>query len=75
MQYQGGAKNPIVVLPDADIVRITRIAADSAFGLAGQSCLNASVTITVGEAKETFTQAIAEVANKRIVGNGLNNKV
>ena len=75
MQCQGGAKNPIVVLPDADMARTTRITADSAFGLAGQSCLNASVAITVGEAKDTFTQAIAEAANKRIVGNGLDDKV
>jgi len=75
MQCQGGAKNPIVILPDADMVNTTRIAADSAFGCAGQSCLAASVAITVGEAKETFTQAIAEAANKRVVGNGLDNGV
>jgi acyl-CoA reductase-like NAD-dependent aldehyde dehydrogenase len=34
-QCQGGAKNPIVVLPDAEIEMTTRIAADSAFGCAG----------------------------------------
>ncbi|BAY81080.1 methylmalonate-semialdehyde dehydrogenase [Calothrix parasitica NIES-267] len=75
MQCHGGAKNPIVILPDADIVNTTRIAADSAFGCAGQTCLAASIAITVGEAQETFTQAIVEAANKRVVGNGLDDKV
>jgi len=70
-QCQGGAKNPVIVLPDADIAATTRIMADSAFGCAGQRCLAASVAITVGEAKQTFTEAIAEVAQTRTVGYGL----
>lgn len=70
-QCQGGAKNPVIVLPDADIAMTTRIMADSAFGCAGQRCLAASVAITVGEAKQTFTEAIAEVATTRKVGYGL----
>ncbi|MFQ5944422.1 MAG: aldehyde dehydrogenase family protein, partial [Anaerolineales bacterium] len=37
-QVQGGAKNPIIVLPDADMEMSTRIVADSAFGNAGQRC-------------------------------------
>lgn len=75
MQCQGGAKNPIIVLPDADIDMTTRIAADSAFGCAGQRCLAASIAITVGEAKQHFTEAIATTATQRIVGNGLDNDV
>jgi malonate-semialdehyde dehydrogenase (acetylating) / methylmalonate-semialdehyde dehydrogenase len=71
VQCQGGAKNPIIILPDADIEMTTRIAADSAFGCAGQRCLAASIAITVGEAKRTFTEAISETATKRVVGNGL----
>src|SRR5207302_1613728 len=39
IQCGGGAKNPIVVLPDADLAMTTRITADSAFGCAGQRCL------------------------------------
>src|SRR3954469_17844117 len=38
-QCQGGAKNPVIVLPDADMETATRIVADSAFGCAGQRCL------------------------------------
>ncbi len=70
-QCQGGAKNPVIVLPDADIAMTTRIMADSAFGCAGQRCLAASVAITVGDARQTFTEAIAEVAQSRKVGYGL----
>jgi malonate-semialdehyde dehydrogenase (acetylating) / methylmalonate-semialdehyde dehydrogenase len=75
MQCQGGAKNPIIVLPDADMAMTNRIVADSAFGCAGQRCLAASIAVTVGEARHTFTEAISETANKRIVGSGLDQGV
>ena len=75
VQCQGGAKNPLIVLPDADIDMTTRIAADSAFGCAGQRCLAASIAVTVGKARQTFTEAIAETAKQRIVGNGLDQGV
>jgi hypothetical protein len=75
VQCQGGAKNPIIVLPDADLDMTTRIAADSAFGCAGQRCLAASLAITVGEAREPFTAAIAETAANRVTGNGLEAEV
>ena len=71
VQCGGGAKNPIVILPDADIETSTRIIADSAFGCAGQRCLAASLAITVGEARDTFTEAIADAAATRVVGFGL----
>lgn len=70
-QCQGGAKNPIIVLPDADMAMTARISADSAFGCAGQRCLAASLAITVGEAHAPFREAICEQANNRVVGNGL----
>jgi malonate-semialdehyde dehydrogenase (acetylating)/methylmalonate-semialdehyde dehydrogenase len=70
-QCQGGAKNPIVVLPDADMEMTTRIVTDSAFGCAGQRCLAASVAITVGEAHTVFAQQIADAATSRKVGYGL----
>jgi malonate-semialdehyde dehydrogenase (acetylating) / methylmalonate-semialdehyde dehydrogenase len=74
-QCQGGAKNPVVVMPDADMETTTRIMGDSAFGCAGQRCLAASVAITVGEAKNTFTEAMADVATSRRVGYGLDEGV
>jgi len=74
-QCQGGAKNPIVVLPDADMEMTTRITADSAFGCAGQRCLAASLSITVGEAQRPFADAIAQIAATRVVGYGLDERV
>jgi len=74
-QCQGGAKNPVIVLPDADIEMTTRITADSAFGCAGQRCLAASLAITVGAAAQPFTQAMAEAADQRQVGYGLDANV
>jgi malonate-semialdehyde dehydrogenase (acetylating) / methylmalonate-semialdehyde dehydrogenase len=74
-QCQGGAKNPVVILPDADMAMTTKILADSAFGCAGQRCLAASIAVTVGEAQQRFTEAIADVATSRVVGNGLEDGV
>ncbi|HVU47166.1 MAG TPA: CoA-acylating methylmalonate-semialdehyde dehydrogenase [Terracidiphilus sp.] len=69
-QCQGGAKNPVVVMPDADMEMTTRILADSAFGCAGQRCLAASVAITVGGARPSFTEQIVATATNRKVGYG-----
>ena len=71
VQCQGGAKNPIVVLPDADIEMTAKIAADSAFGCAGQRCLASSLAFAVGDAAEPFAQAMADIAASRKVGFGL----
>jgi malonate-semialdehyde dehydrogenase (acetylating)/methylmalonate-semialdehyde dehydrogenase len=70
-QCQGGAKNHVIVLPDADMQMATQIISDSAFGCAGQRCLAVSVAVTIGEAQKTFRDAIAESASKLRVGNGL----
>jgi len=71
VQAQGGAKNPIVIMPDADPTLTTQIVADSAFGSAGQRCLAASIAITVAEAKGWFTEMICDAAVSRVVGYGL----
>lgn len=70
-QCQGGAKNHVIVLPDADMKMATQIISDSAFGCAGQRCLAVSVAVTVGEAQNTFRQSIEESAASLRVGNGL----
>src|SRR5579859_973614 len=75
VQCQGGAKNPAIVLPDADMNMATRIIADSAFGCAGQRCLASSVAITVGEARNVFTEQITDAATTRKVGYGLDSTV
>ena len=71
MQCQGGAKNHVIVLPDADMELATQIISDSAFGCAGQRCLAVSVAVTIGEAQKTFRNSIAQAASKIRVGNGL----
>ena len=74
-QCQGGAKNHVIVLPDADMEMTTQIISDSAFGCAGQRCLAVSVAVTIGEAQGRFRDAIAESAAKLRVGYGLDEGV
>jgi malonate-semialdehyde dehydrogenase (acetylating) / methylmalonate-semialdehyde dehydrogenase len=71
VQCQGGAKNPVVILPDADIASASEIVAESAFGCAGQRCLAASLAITVDGAREAFGEAIQQKALERVTGYGL----
>ena len=75
VQAQGGAKNPVIVLPDADMEMTTKIVADSAFGCAGQRCLAVSFAVTVAEARNTFTELICDAASTRVVGYGLDSGV
>ncbi len=75
VQCQGGAKNPLIVLPDADPQFTVNATADSAFGCAGQRCLAASLAFTVGESQNWFPKAITDTATDRIVGNGLDDNV
>ena len=71
VQAQGGAKNPVIVLPDADMEMATRIISDSAFGCAGQRCLAVSLAVTVAEARNSFMEMICDAASTRVVGYGL----
>jgi malonate-semialdehyde dehydrogenase (acetylating)/methylmalonate-semialdehyde dehydrogenase len=75
VQCQGGAKNHVVVLPDADRETTTQIIADSAYGCAGQRCLAVSVAVTVGEARDWFSKSITDTAASMKVGFGLDNGV
>lgn len=70
-QCQGGAKNHVIILPDADIKMATQIINDSAFGCAGQRCLAVSVAVTIGEAQKSFRDSIVEAAASLQVGDGL----
>ena len=71
VQAQGGAKNPVIILPDADMEMATKIVADSAFGCAGQRCLAVSLAVTVAEARNAFTELICDAASSRVVGYGM----
>jgi malonate-semialdehyde dehydrogenase (acetylating)/methylmalonate-semialdehyde dehydrogenase len=71
VQAQGGAKNAVVVMPDADMDTTVKIITDSAFGCAGQRCLAASVVITVGQASETIPSRLVELAKSKKTGDGM----
>jgi malonate-semialdehyde dehydrogenase (acetylating)/methylmalonate-semialdehyde dehydrogenase len=70
VQAQGGAKNPVVVLPDADIEMSAKIIADSVYGCAGQRCLAASTIITVDDEKRQVKDALYEAVKSRTTGYG-----
>ena len=71
VQAQGGAKNPVVILPDADMETSSRIITDSVYGCAGQRCLAASNILVVGDEKGHVKDALYEAAKSRRTGYGL----
>src|SRR5690606_818591 len=71
VQAQGGAKNPVVILPDADIEMSSKIIADSVYGCAGQRCLAASTIIRVGDDKGEIRDSLVEMVKARTTGYGL----
>lgn len=71
VQCQGGAKNYVVVMPDADMDMTAQIVSDSAFGCAGQRCLAISVAVTVADSAKKFNDALLNLAGKIKTGNGL----
>src|SRR6058998_4329019 len=62
VQALGGAKNHIVVMPDADLDRTVANVSESAFGCAGQRCLAGSVVVTTGKAYETVRDRLVDSA-------------
>lgn len=71
VQALGGAKNHLVVMPDADMPKAVDAILSSAFGAAGERCLAGSVLVPVGEAAEPLLQLLVEKTKKLSVGDGL----
>ncbi|MBE9516920.1 MAG: CoA-acylating methylmalonate-semialdehyde dehydrogenase, partial [Bacteroidetes bacterium] len=71
VQAQGGAKNPLIVMPDADIEMTSKIIADSVYGCAGQRCLAASNIVAVGDKNGLIRDALVEAARNKTTGFGL----
>jgi malonate-semialdehyde dehydrogenase (acetylating) / methylmalonate-semialdehyde dehydrogenase len=71
VQALGGAKNHMVVMPDAVIDKTVNGIIGSAFGAAGQRCMAGSVVVTVGEAHERLVPALKEATESVRVGDGL----
>jgi malonate-semialdehyde dehydrogenase (acetylating)/methylmalonate-semialdehyde dehydrogenase len=70
VQALGGAKNHMVVLPDADIGMAADAAVSAAYGSAGERCMAISVVVAVGDAAEPLVSAIEERLPKIKVGPG-----
>jgi malonate-semialdehyde dehydrogenase (acetylating)/methylmalonate-semialdehyde dehydrogenase len=70
VQALGGAKNHIVVMPDADMDLAVPAILNSAFGNAGERCLAGSVAVAVGRAADHLLQPLADGAGKMVVGPG-----
>jgi malonate-semialdehyde dehydrogenase (acetylating)/methylmalonate-semialdehyde dehydrogenase len=71
VQALGGAKNFVVVLPDADLERHMPAIAESFYGCAGERCLAGSVLLPVGDAHGRARDRLVEAARAIRVGDGL----
>lgn len=71
VQAQGGAKNYIMVMPDANMEASVKNILGAAFGCAGQRCLAAAVAVGVGEAYDTMKTELVNYARSLRVGYGL----
>jgi malonate-semialdehyde dehydrogenase (acetylating)/methylmalonate-semialdehyde dehydrogenase len=71
VQALGGAKNHMIVLPDADLDRVSGLLVDSLFGSTGQRCLAGSVIVGVDDAYEPIKERLLDRASALRIGNGL----
>ncbi|MBV8373088.1 MAG: aldehyde dehydrogenase family protein, partial [Candidatus Eremiobacteraeota bacterium] len=71
VQALGGAKNYLVVMPDAVNETTVNAVVASAFGGAGQRCLAGSVVVTVGDAAQRFVPLLVEAARNLRLGHGI----
>ena len=71
VQALGGAKNHMIVLPDADIEMAADAAVSAAYGSAGERCMAVSVVVAVGHAGDPLVAAIKERLPKITVGDGM----
>lgn len=68
VQANGGAKNYVVVMPDADVSRTVEALSTAAFGCAGERCMAGSTAIAVGKAAERVLPTLVEAARAIKVG-------
>jgi len=71
VQALGGAKNFVVVLPDADLGRAIAVITESFYGCAGERCLAGSMLVPVGDAHRETRERMVEAAKSLKVGDGL----
>ncbi len=71
VQALGGAKNHMVVMPDADIEQTVDALIGAAYGSAGERCMAISVAVLVGDVADTIVAKVAERARVLKVKNGM----
>lgn len=75
VQALGGAKNFLVVMPDADLEQTVNILVESCYGCAGERCLAGSTLVFVGDAYNKFREPVLERIKNLKVGDGLDPSV
>jgi malonate-semialdehyde dehydrogenase (acetylating) / methylmalonate-semialdehyde dehydrogenase len=75
VQALGGAKNYLIVMPDAANDQTLNAVLSSAFGGAGQRCLAGSVVVTVADAAKTFVPMLVDGAKALRLGRGIDSEV
>ena len=74
VQALGGAKNHLVVMPDADIDQVADALIGAAYGSAGERCMAISVAVTVGNVADELIEKLKEKVNVMTIDQGLNEK-
>jgi malonate-semialdehyde dehydrogenase (acetylating)/methylmalonate-semialdehyde dehydrogenase len=70
VQALGGAKNFLIVMPDADMDEALRAVSESAFGCAGERCLAGSVVLAVGDSHDRVRKGLVERIREIRIGDG-----
>src|SRR5207245_3625734 len=68
VQAAGGAKNHLIVMPDADLEQAAKAIEAAAFGCAGERCMAGSVAVPVGKIGEPLVELLCDKAAKMTVG-------
>ena len=74
IQALGGAKNHMVVMPDADLDQAVDALIGAAYGSAGERCMAISVAVAVGDIADALVAKVAEKAKKLVICNGMESR-
>ena len=72
VQALGGAKNHLIVMPDADLDQVADALIGAAFGSAGERCMAISVAVTVGNVADALIAKLSEKVQSITIDQGLN---
>ena len=74
VQALGGAKNHLVVMPDADLDQVADALIGAGYGSAGERCMAISVAVTVGDVADKLVEKLKEKVKTIVIDHGLNEK-